>query len=96
MAAYVIADIREITDPDGFAAYGKLVPPTLERYGGRYLARGGRNETLDGDWIPGRLVIMEFETYDQAKRWHGSEEYREATAMRMRTSTGSLVLVEGV
>ena len=59
MTAYVIMDI-EVTDPEGYKEYIKLAPDTVKLYGGKYIARGGRNETLEGDWQVKRLVILEF------------------------------------
>ena len=94
MAAYFIVEI-DITDPVGFEDYRKRVPATIERYGGRYLARGGTLETIEGSWTPKRVVVLEFPSIDQARRWYHSEEYRELKALRLRTSRGSIVLVEG-
>ncbi|MFH1908657.1 MAG: DUF1330 domain-containing protein, partial [Chloroflexota bacterium] len=61
MSAYVIVDI-EVTDPQGYKEYIKLAPAVVELYGGRYIARAGPNETLEGDWHAKRLVILEFES----------------------------------
>jgi uncharacterized protein (DUF1330 family) len=94
MAAYFIVEI-DITDPVGFEDYRRRVPATIERYGGRYLARGGTLETIEGSWTPKRVVVLEFPSIDQARRWYHSEEYRELKALRLRTSRGSIVLVEG-
>ena len=60
MTAYVIVDI-EVTDPVGYEEYKKLAPAIVASFGGTYLARGGRTETLEGDWSPSRLVILQFE-----------------------------------
>ena len=94
MAAYLIVDI-EIQDAAGFEDYRKAVPATIEKYGGKYLVRGGRFEKLEGEWQPKRLVILEFPSMEQAKRWYDSEEYREPKALRLRTSKANLILVEG-
>src|SRR6185295_19626357 len=59
MAAYIIVDV-EITDPVKYAAYIRIVPPTIARYGGTFLVRGGKAETLEGSWIPKRVVVVEF------------------------------------
>jgi len=59
MAAYALVNV-EITDPAGFAKYRKLVPATIAAFGGRFLARGGATEVLEGGWIPNRLVVLEF------------------------------------
>ena len=95
MAAYFIAEL-DIVDAAAFEDYRKRVPATIERHGGRYLARGGALETMEGSWTPKRVVILEFPSVEQAKRWYHSEDYRELKALRHKTSRGSIVLVEGV
>jgi uncharacterized protein (DUF1330 family) len=95
MAGYVIAEV-EVTDPAGFEAYRKAVPATIEKYGGRYAVRGGALQVMEGDWRPKRLVVLEFPSVEQARRWYDSEEYREPKALRMRTSRSSVVIVEGL
>jgi uncharacterized protein (DUF1330 family) len=94
MTAYVIADI-DVHDQEAYREYAALVPDTLKPHGGRFIVRGGACETFEGDWQPRRLVVIEFPSADDARRWHGSPEYAPALAMRQRTSTGRLVLVEG-
>ena len=94
MAAYLIVDI-EVRDPVLFEEYRKRVPATVAQYGGRFLVRGGAFETLEGTWRPNRLVVIEFPSMEQARRWYASEEYREPLAMRLKASSGNLVLVEG-
>ena len=94
MPAYFIVDL-EVTDAAGFDEYRKLVPDTIAKYGGRYLVRGGRTETLEGDWQPQRVVVLEFPSVGQAKRWYDSEEYRDPKALRWRTAKANLILVEG-
>ena len=94
MAAYLIAEI-EITNPEGYAAYTKVVPATVEKYGGKFLIRGGKFEKLEGDWHPTRVVLLEFPSLEQAKRWYNSEEYREPKALRFKTAKTNLILVEG-
>ena len=95
MTAYVIVDI-EVTDPAGYEEYKKLAPATIERYGGKYLARGGRTETLEGDWSTSRLVILQFESLEQAKKWVNSEEYREPRKMRHATTKSKMIVTEGL
>jgi uncharacterized protein (DUF1330 family) len=94
MPTYVIATV-EITDPHGFEEYRKMVPATIEHYGGRFIVRGGKMETLEGDWEPKRLVIIEFDSLERAKQWWASEEYRDAKALRHRTAKTDLIVVEG-
>lgn len=93
--AYIINDM-EVTDPQLFEEYRKLSPPTLAQYGGRFLARGGPTETLEGDWSPRRLVILEFPSMEKARAWIDSPEYAPARRLRQLSSNSNLVLVEGV
>ena len=94
MTAYVIVDI-EVTDPEGYKEYAKLAPAAVKLYGGKYLARGGATETLEGDWQAKRLVILEFESSEQAKAWLNSEEYAPARALRHKYANTNMVVVEG-
>jgi uncharacterized protein (DUF1330 family) len=95
MPAYVIAEVT-VTDPTTMEEYRKQVPATIARYGGRFLVRGGAHETIEGDWKPNRLVILEFPSMEQARRWYDSEEYREPKALRIKSGRTNLVMVEGV
>jgi uncharacterized protein (DUF1330 family) len=94
MAAYVIVDIQ-VTDPVTFEEYKKHGPAAVAAYGGRYLARGGRVETLEGEWAPGRLVVLEFPSVERAKAWLESPEYREARRLRHASARSEMVVVEG-
>ena len=95
MAAYIIADVT-VTDPAAMEEYRKRVPATLTTFGGRFIVRGGAHQTLEGDWKPNRLVVLEFPSMEQARRWYDSEEYREPKAMRLRAGRTNLVMVDGV
>ena len=94
MAAYIIVDV-EITDPVRYAEYIRVVPPTIAKYGGRFLVRGGNAETLEGSWKPGRVVVVEFPTFEKAREWWESEEYRGPRALRQSASVTDMILVEG-
>jgi uncharacterized protein (DUF1330 family) len=94
MTAYVIVDI-EITDPEGYKEYVKLAPEAVKLYGGKYLARGGPNETLEGDWHAKRLVILEFPSIEKAKVWVNSDEYAPARALRHKYAKSNMVVVDG-
>jgi uncharacterized protein (DUF1330 family) len=95
MTAYVIVDI-DVHDPVGYDEYKKLAPAAVELYGGKYIARGGKTETLEGDWSPSRLVILQFESNEQAKQWLNSPEYSEAKKMRHQTANSKMVVIEGL
>jgi uncharacterized protein (DUF1330 family) len=94
MSAYVIVDI-EVTDPDGYEEYKKLAPAAVQLYGGKYIARGGSNETLEGNWKANRLVILEFENVDKAKAWLNSPEYAPARLLRHKYAKTNMVVVAG-
>ena len=95
MAAYVIAEVN-ITNPEGYKAYAAVVPATIEKYGGRFLARGGKAHPLEGDWPECRRVIIEFPSVEAARKWWDSPEYEEPMALRRANSKGRLLLIEGV
>jgi uncharacterized protein (DUF1330 family) len=65
-------------------------------YGGRYVVRGGATEVLEGDWIPNRLVVLEFPTVAQAQAWWASPEYSVAKEIRRRAARTDMVLVAGM
>jgi uncharacterized protein (DUF1330 family) len=95
LSAYVIA-IVDIKDPVRYERYRELVLPTVTAYGGKFIARGGRTEVLEGAWSPRRVVILEFPSVERAQQWWGSPEYSTAKAIRQASSEGTLVVVEGV
>ena len=73
-----------------------MVPPTLEQFGGRYIVRGGDVQTLEGEWDPPRVVVIEFDSADQARRWWESDLYAPAKSLRQRSAHTEMILVEGV
>jgi uncharacterized protein (DUF1330 family) len=94
MPAYTVVEV-EVEDPVRYEDYKKMVPPSLEPFGGRFLVRGGKIETLEGEWSPKRLVIVEFPSLEKAKAWWASSEYAEAKALRQATAKTKLIVVEG-
>lgn len=95
MPAYVIADI-EVNDPEQYEAYKKLTPGTIAPYGGKFIVRGGKTETLEGEWPHGRMVMIEFPSVEKAKEWYNSSAYQQALKIRQAASTGRILLIEGV
>jgi len=94
LAAYLIAEV-DVTDPETYEEYRKLVPATVEKYGGRFLVRGGTVESMEGGWQPERLVVIEFDSMNQARKWYESPEYGQAIGQRHKAANSRLVLVEG-
>src|SRR5690242_14645032 len=94
MPAYVIVDVQ-IHDPEVYAEYKSLTPAAIAAYGGRFVVRGGATQTLEGDWVPGRIVVLEFESVERANEWWASAEYAPAKALRQRSATTRMILVDG-
>ena len=94
MAAYFVVDI-DVTDPAGFDEYRRVVPPVLERYGGRFLVRGGTAEVLEGQWKPKRLTLIEFANAARAQEFYRSPDYQKIIGLRTKAARTNLVLVEG-
>jgi uncharacterized protein (DUF1330 family) len=93
--AYVIVNV-EVHDPVAYEPYRVAAPATIARYGGRYLARAGQTEVLEGDWTPKRLVVLEFESIDRVHAWLDSAEYGAIKHLRHRHATSTMVVIEGV
>lgn len=94
MKGYIIVDVK-ITDPVRYEAYKKLTPASLVPYEGKFIVRGGKTETLEGSWEPGRVVVLEFPSLEKAKAWWSSEGYAQAKALRQSASTTEMILVAG-
>jgi len=94
MPAYLIANVN-VQDPATFEEYRKQVPATIAKHGGRYLVRGGRVERLEGSWNPTRLVVLEFPSMEQARRWYDSDDYCGPKALRMKCAVTDAIFVEG-
>jgi uncharacterized protein (DUF1330 family) len=95
MAAYVIAFL-EVTDPEAFDAYRKVAGATFAPFGGKPVVVDGPFEVLEGLVHPKSVVVIEFETLEQAKRWYASPEYARSIPMRQQSANTSLILVDGV
>jgi uncharacterized protein (DUF1330 family) len=95
MAAYLIAQVK-VTDPEIFAKYSSQVPGVIEQYGGRYLVRGGATEAVEGSWTPARLVVVEFPSMEQLKRFYHSDEYAPLIELRNQSAHTDLTFAEGI
>jgi uncharacterized protein (DUF1330 family) len=94
LTAYIIADV-DVRDPVAYEEYRQQVPATLEKYGGRFVVRGGKVDVLEGAWRPGRIVVLAFDSVEKAKAWWSSVEYAGPKALRQSASKGSLIVVPG-
>jgi uncharacterized protein (DUF1330 family) len=95
MPAYVIVE-TDVRDPEQYERYKAASPAAIAAGGGRFVARGGELAVLEGDWEPKRLVVLEFEDLEAAKRWYDSAEYRDAKTLREGAATLRMVAVEGL
>ena len=94
--AYVIADV-DVSDPERYEGYKALTPAAVAAAGGRFVVRGGRRETMEGHWVPGRVVVIEFPSYEAAKAFYDSPPYLAARAAREgATRRFNMIIVEGV
>jgi uncharacterized protein (DUF1330 family) len=94
MKAFVIA-AETPNDEWVFSEYRKAVPATLEAFGGKFIVRGGNLTLLEGEWPHSRLVIIEFPSREAAEGWYRSAEYQKIIGLRLNSSVGNLVIVEG-
>jgi len=94
MAAYVIGEI-EVTDPATYQDYGKQVLPTIQKFGGKFVVRGGKADALEGA-APKRMVVLKFPSVEQAQSWYRSADYAPLIKLRQKASRGRVIVVEGV
>jgi uncharacterized protein (DUF1330 family) len=85
----------QINDPAAYEEYKKLTPAFIASYGGKFIVRGGKTETLEGEWNHGRIVIIEFRDAETARLWWNSPGYAPAKKIRQGAANTNMVLVEG-
>lgn len=95
MPAYVLAEV-EVTNPEGYKGYTAIVVESIQKYGGRFLTRGGAVHPLEGEWPQLRRVLLEFPSVEAARKWWDSPEYAGPKEMRRANSNGRLILLEGI
>lgn len=94
MTAYLIANV-DVRDRDMFEAYRERVPPVIEKFGGRYLVRGGELHPVEGNLGLKRLVVLEFPSMEAARRFYDSPDYAPLLKLRSDSTASDIVLVEG-
>ena len=95
MPAYIIVDVK-INNPGEYEEYKKLTPASIAAYQGSFIVRGGPTETLEGDWDPGRIVVLKFPDAERARQWWNSTEYAAAKRIRQGASSTRMILADGV
>jgi len=94
VSAYLILDV-DVTNQELYSQYVARATSIIEKAGGRYLVRGGRVTRLSGEWLPKRLVIIQFETVQQAKDCFSSPEYLKIAPLREQAAVSRAIIVEG-
>ncbi len=92
--AYVITEI-EVTDSAAFAEYAPKVQSSFALFGGRYVVRGGKTQSLTGD-VPKRVVVLAFDSIDKVRAWYDSPQYEELKALRDKAGKARMFAVKGV
>lgn len=95
MKAYWIAHV-DVADAEQYTQYTQRAPVAFAKFGGRFLARGGRSAAMEGGPATQRNVVIEFDSYDQAVACYESEEYQEAKAHRKGVAQAQIIIVEGL
>jgi uncharacterized protein (DUF1330 family) len=92
---YYVAEVFEVNNQDQFNTYAAGVPKTIEQYGGHYLVRGGKTESLEGEQ-PKRIIVIAFNSVGDAEKWYNSPEYSAIRPIRQHSAKSRGFIVEGV
>ena len=95
MAGYIIGVLQGITDAAAFTAYQSAAGPTVAQYGGKLVLNSRKVEQGDGNWAPVGVVIVEFASAAQAKRWYNSPEYQAVIGQRFQSAESAVIIVDG-
>jgi uncharacterized protein (DUF1330 family) len=95
MSAYMVIE-SQIRNAATYDQYIQLVAPIVEKYGGRYLVRGGQVTSLGDVWNPERMIILEFPGEENIREWLSSDEYREIASLREQGADTRAVILEGL
>lgn len=94
MSAYLIARVT-VKDPEAYKRYAAAAQDVVAKFGGRYIVRGGTTETLEGDRFAGRVVVIEFPTFDTVKAFYNSPEYQAAKRFRDGAADAEFMVADG-
>jgi uncharacterized protein (DUF1330 family) len=96
MSVYMIVETKEVIDKQKYGEYIQKVPQTIEKFGGKYLARSNKIKVVSGDWNPARLIIVNFESMNKFQAWWNSPAYRAIASLREHSAKTNAIVVEGV
>jgi uncharacterized protein (DUF1330 family) len=94
MAAYVIAEVS-VTDQENYEQYKPLAGASVVAGGGTYEVRGGAVESLEGEPVTGRIVVLRFDSLEAARSWYNSDDYQAALPLRQAAARSRVFIVEG-
>ena len=93
---YVLVDTK-ISNSENYEIYKSKAKPIAEKFGGKYLTRGGNMDIVQKDlWSPTRLVLVEFPSIDNARAFHDSNDYADVKKLRLENAESTLVILEGL
>ena len=95
MPAYLIVRAK-VRDMEQYQKYMRLTPGILEKYGGRFVVRGGEKIILEGPATDERMVVVKFDSIAAAKKMYHSDEYQAAVALRQGAAEASFILMDGI
>jgi uncharacterized protein (DUF1330 family) len=95
MAGYIIGQLKDITDAEAFSAYQAGAGPALAKYGGKLLVNSTKIDSGDGDWSPEGIVVVEFESLEQAKKFYNSPEYQGVIGQRFSSADSAVIFADG-
>ena len=96
MSGYVIAQIKDIKDKEIYKQYVSKVTPIVEKFGGKFLVRGGEFQTVEGNWEHTRNILIQFPSYEKALEWYNSDLYRPLKELRQKGSEGNIIIIKGI
>lgn len=96
MPVYMIVEAKEVMDKKKYGEYIRKVPQTIEKFGGKYLARGGQATVVSGDWKPARIIMVRFDSMEKFQTWWSSSEYRAIAPLRELSAKTNAIVVEGL
>lgn len=95
MSAYAILDLK-VLDKEKLQEYIKVAPEIIRKLGGKIIVRGGELNSVEGNWNPEKIVMIEFPNYKTANDWWNSDEYKKATRLRKKGANTNVLIIDGV
>lgn len=94
MLGYAIFNI-EVTNPEDYKQYLKNVTAIAEKFGGKYIVRGGESTVIEGNWAYPRTVVIQFPSYEKALEWYRSDEYKPIRQIRLDNAVTNAIIIQG-